>query len=169
MRCCLIGPPSAPACGLLIAVLFQNMHTVDSSVQSWEESCQNFSVRSSELFRFHPFSSKPASALSHTAACYRYPYNDPHFIVDRFARGLALFTDSEDEARMERVGYCDNAPSLVLANPGRFHYMLSRDPVTGSFSDYADYFGNRTDLVGNFHGEWTVVTWADPVGKTFKV
>ncbi|CAL5224980.1 g7757 [Coccomyxa viridis] len=99
----------------------------------------------------------------------RYPYNDTQFIVDRFARGLALFTDKEEDARMKRVGYCNNAPSYVLANPGRFHYMLSRDPVTGSFSDYADHFSNRTDVVGNFHGEWTVRTFEDPDGKTFSV
>ena len=85
--------------------------------------------------------------------------------MDRFARGLALFTDKEEDARMKRVGYCNNAPSYVLANPGRFHYMLSRDPVTGSFSDYADHFGNRTDVVGNFQGEWTVRTFEDPDGK----
>ena len=99
----------------------------------------------------------------------RYPYNDTQFIVDRFARGLALFTDKEEDATMRRVSYCNNAPSFVLANPGRFHYMLSRDPVTGSFLDYADYFGNRSDVVGNFHGEWTVHTFEDPEGQTFSV
>lgn len=36
----------------------------------------------------------------------------------------------------------------------RYHYMLARDPVTGSFSDYAEWLGNRTDVVGNFHGQW---------------
>ena len=36
----------------------------------------------------------------------------------------------------------------------RYHYMLVRDPVTGSFSDYAEWLGNRTDVVGNFHAQW---------------
>ena len=99
----------------------------------------------------------------------RYPYNESEFIVDRVARGIALFMDREEEARMKRVSYCDNAPSLVLAHPGRFHYMLSRDPVTGSFSDYAELFGNRTDIVGNWHGEWHVRTFENPEGTTFSV
>ncbi|CAL5225162.1 g7943 [Coccomyxa viridis] len=46
----------------------------------------------------------------------RYPYNDTQFIVDRFARGLALFTDKEEDARMKRVGYCNNAPPILLGN-----------------------------------------------------
>ena len=29
--------------------------------------------------------------------------------------------------------------------------MLARDSVTGSFSDYAKWPENRTDVVGNFH------------------
>lgn len=74
--------------------------------------------------------------------------------MDRVARGLALFTNNEEEAKLTRVSYCENAPPFVLRNPGRFHYMLSRDPVTASFSDYAEYLGNRTDVVGNFHAEW---------------
>lgn len=84
----------------------------------------------------------------------RFPYNTSEFIVDRVARGLALFTNNATEARMTRRPYCGNAPSFVLANPGRFHYMLSRDPVTASFSDYEEYLGDRTDVVGNFHGAW---------------
>ena len=84
----------------------------------------------------------------------RFPYNTSEFIVDRVARGLALFTNNATQAQMARRPYCDYAPSFVLANPGRFHYMLSRDPVTGSFSDYAEYLGDRTDVVGNFHGAW---------------
>ncbi|CAK0788020.1 hypothetical protein CVIRNUC_011242 [Coccomyxa viridis] len=84
----------------------------------------------------------------------RFPYNESSFIVDRAARGLALFTNNEAQAKMRRVSYCDKAPPFVLANPERFHYLLSRDPVTASYSDYAEYLGNRTDIVGNFHGEW---------------
>jgi beta-1,4-mannosyl-glycoprotein beta-1,4-N-acetylglucosaminyltransferase len=55
---------------------------------------------------------------------------------------------------MKRVPYCKYAPPTVLANPGKYHYMLARDPVTGGFSDFADWFGNRTDVVGNFHARW---------------
>ena len=84
----------------------------------------------------------------------RFPYNESSFIVDRAARGLALFTNNEAQAKMRRVSYCDKAPPFVLANPERFHYLLSRDPVTASYSDYAEYLGDRTDVVGNFHGEW---------------
>ena len=92
--------------------------------------------------------------LTYRVTLRRFPYTDPQYIVDRVARGLALFRVKEEEAAMRRVSYCGNAPSLVLADPGRFHYMLSRDPVTASFSDYASFLGNRTDVVGNFHAEW---------------
>ena len=54
----------------------------------------------------------------------RFPYTDPQFIVDRVVRGLALFRVKEEDAVMKRVSYCGNAPSLVLANPNRFHYMI---------------------------------------------
>lgn len=36
--------------------------------------------------------------------------------------------------------YCDYAPKAALDNPMRFHYMLARDPQTGSFADFDEYF-----------------------------
>ena len=37
--------------------------------------------------------------------------------------------------------YCDHAPRAVLENPHALHYMLTRDPKTGSFLDYEAHFG----------------------------
>ena len=71
----------------------------------------------------------------------------------RAVRGLALF-EKQENAKLKRVDYCKTAPPVVLSNPGKYHYMLARDPVTGGFSDYSEYLGNRTDVAGNFHAEW---------------
>ena len=48
-----------------------------------------------------------------------------------------------DEARgaLHPVEYCEYAPRAVLENPHALHYLLARDPVTGSFLDYEPHFG----------------------------
>jgi hypothetical protein len=42
------------------------------------------------------------------------------------------------EPDLTLVPYCDYAPQAALDNPSRFHYLLARDPDTGSFSDYEE-------------------------------
>ena len=73
----------------------------------------------------------------------------------RAVRGMALFENDEAKAQLRKVDPCAHAPPHVLAHAERFRYMLDRDPVTGSFSDYREWLGDRTDVVGNFHGNWT--------------
>lgn len=55
----------------------------------------------------------------------RFPCSTSDFIVDRVARGLALFTNKATEAQMTQRACCGNAPPCVLANPEDFLYMLS--------------------------------------------
>lgn len=50
--------------------------------------------------------------------------------------GVAWLAESD----LTLVPYCDHAPQAVLDNPGQFHYLLARDPDTGSFSDYTQQF-----------------------------
>jgi len=40
------------------------------------------------------------------------------------------------EKDLELVPYCDHAPQAALNDPFKYHYLLARDPDTGSFSDY---------------------------------
>jgi hypothetical protein len=96
---------------------------------------------------------------------HRFPYNDSAFIVDRVVRGLALFEPRESLAMLKKVDACATAPPYVLAHADRFRYLLDRDPATGGFSDYAEHLGSRTDVVGNFHGEWTEFV----TGEVFRV
>ena len=96
----------------------------------------------------------------------RFPYNDSAFIVDRVVRGFALFDPDEESAKLKRVDPCASAPPYVLANADRFGYMLQRDNVTGGFSDYAEFLGDRTDVVGNFHAQWTEYFTCE---RTFKI
>jgi hypothetical protein len=56
---------------------------------------------------------------------------------------LWCFSADEERGKLRQVHYCDYAPAAVLENPGRFHYMMARDPRTGSFSDYDEHFGPR--------------------------
>lgn len=46
------------------------------------------------------------------------------------------------EPDLKLVPFCDHAPEAVLENPLRFHYMLARDPDTGSFADYEEHMGH---------------------------
>ncbi|BDA40413.1 probable beta-1,4-mannosyl-glycoprotein 4-beta-N-acetylglucosaminyltransferase [Coccomyxa sp. Obi] len=135
----------------------ETMEGMDKNDMRYNSKCTLFMKRAS----WHCtdcFSSIRAVKNKISAFCHaekdRYPYNETEWIVDRVNRGLALFEPKEDKARLRRVPYCEYAPPAVLANPAKYHYMLARDPVTGSFSDYAEWLGNRTDVVGNFHAQW---------------
>jgi hypothetical protein len=86
--------------------------------------------------------------------------------MDRVVRGLALFDANETSAKLKRVNPCESAPPYVLAHADRLGYMLERDNATGGFTDYAAYLGDRTDVVGNFHAEWTEISTCV---KTFKI
>ncbi|BDA47606.1 probable beta-1,4-mannosyl-glycoprotein 4-beta-N-acetylglucosaminyltransferase [Coccomyxa sp. Obi] len=68
-------------------------------------------------------------------------FTDPAMIVGRVTKGISLLGKESD---LTVVPYCDHAPQAVLDNPGRFHYLLARDPDTGSFSDYEQqFFGGK--------------------------